>query len=45
MAPRPQTGHLRVSALRMSIELDGVAIDDILSRRTGYQNSGDPPKT
>src|SRR5271155_2469388 len=36
MSPRPQTGHLRVSALPMSIELEGVAvIGAILSRRTG----------
>jgi len=40
MSPRPQTGHLRVSALQMSIEVDGVAIDDILSRRGGDQNQG-----
>src|SRR5271165_3742970 len=37
MSPRPQTGHFRVSALRISIELDGVAIGDILSRRSNSE--------
>jgi hypothetical protein len=45
MAPRPQTGHLRVSALRMSIEVEEAAMENILSRRGGYRNSGDLWKT
>jgi hypothetical protein len=38
MAPRPHTGHLRISALRMRTDAGGseveggVAMDDILSR-------------